>query len=321
MESFAENYLNLPTMASILAAVAMFMTIVSLTMPILKGDKLETRLKAVTEQRERLRRQSRAALENGGSIRREAKGFAADLTKKLNLATLLEDENIEMKLAQAGMRGPKPIAMFYFFRFAMPFVMAVAAFVYIFFINDLGLQPVQKYGAVLFGAGAGFYAPNLYVSNIASKRQQSIMRAFPDALDMLLICVQSGMSVEAGFGRVAQEIGNRSIELAEEFSLTTAELSYLPERRQAYQNLGERTGIEAVQATTTALIQAENYGTPVGQALRVMAKENRDLRMMEAEKKAAALPPKLTVPMMLFFLPGLFVVILGPVGVKLIIGF
>lgn len=316
MEGFAETYLNLPTMASILAAIAMFMTILSLTMPILKGDKLETRLKAVTQQRERLRRQSRAALESGGSIRREAKGFTADLTKKLNLQKLLEDENIETKLSQAGLRGPKPVAMFYFFRFSMPFVAALAAFIYIFFVNDLGLQPVQKYGAVLFGAGAGFYMPNLYVSNIASKRQQSIMRAFPDALDMLLICVESGMSIEMAFGKVGAEVGSASAELAEELTLTTAELSYLPERRMAYENLHKRTGHEGVKSVCMALIQGERYGTPLGDALRVMAKENRDMRMSEAEKKAAALPAKLTVPMIVFFLPVLFLVVLGPAVIK-----
>jgi tight adherence protein C len=129
---------------------------------------------------------------------------------------------------------------------------------------------------------------------------------------MLLICVQSGMSVESAFGKVAAEIGVQSIELAEELSLTTAELSYLSERRQAYENLGKRTGLPGIKAVGTALIQAERYGTPVSQALRVMAKENRDARMSEAEKKAASLPPKLTVPMILFFLPVLFVVIIGP---------
>jgi hypothetical protein len=135
----------------------------------------------------------------------------------------------------------------------------------------------------------------MFVENLVQRRQTSIKNAFPDALDMLLICVQSGMSVEAGFGKVASEVGSQSLELAEELSLTTAELSYSQERRQA--NLGERTGIAGIKAVATALIQAERYGPPVGQALRVMARENRDMRMAEAEKKAAALPPKLTVPM------------------------
>jgi len=316
MEDFASTYLNTPTLASILAAAAMFATILSLTMPLLKGDKLETRLKAVTEQRERLRRQSRAQLEQSKSIRRDAKGAMADVTKKLNLATLLEDPNVEEKLAQAGFRGPKPIATFYFFRFSMPFVGAIATFIYIFFINDLGLAPIQKYGAIIFGAAAGFYSPSLYVGNLKQKRQKSIMKAFPDALDMMLICVESGMSIEMAFAKVGSEIGSASPELAEELTLTTAELSYLPERRMAYENLAKRTGHEGVKSVCMALVQGERYGTPLGDALRVMAKENRDMRMSEAEKKAAALPAKLTVPMIVFFLPVLFVVVLGPAYIK-----
>ena len=167
------------------------------------------------------------------------------------------------------------------------------------------------------GAGyIGFYMPNFFIENLVQRRQTSIKNAFPDSLDMLLICVQSGMSVEAAFQKVSGEVGNQSLELAEELSLTTAELSYLQDRRQAFENLGKRTGIPGIKAVATALIQAERYGTPVGQALRVMARENRDMRMSEAEKKAAALPPKLTVPMIVFFLPVLFVVILGPAMIQ-----
>ncbi|MGL4397386.1 MAG: type II secretion system F family protein, partial [Hyphomicrobium sp.] len=135
-------------------------------------------------------------------------------------------------------------------------------------------------------------------------------------LDMLLICVQSGMSVESAFGKVAKEVATQSIELAEEMTLTTAELSYLQDRRMAFENLGKRTGLPGVKAVTTALIQAERYGTPVASALRTMAKENRDIRQSEAERKAAALPPKLTVPMIIFFLPVLFIVILGPAALS-----
>jgi tight adherence protein C len=142
------------------------------------------------------------------------------------------------------------------------------------------------------------------------------MKAFPDALDLLLICVESGMSIEAAFNRVAGEVGSQSIELAEELSLTTAELSYLPDRKMAFENLAKRCGHSGVKAVCTSLIQAERYGTPLGTALRVMAQENREMRMQEAEKKAASLPAKLTVPMILFFLPVLFVVILGPAAIK-----
>jgi tight adherence protein C len=158
----------------------------------------------------------------------------------------------------------------------------------------------------------GFKAPEIFLKNVTQKRQLSIRLAWPDALDLLLICAEAGMSIEAAFRRVSSEIGGQSIALAEELTLTTAELSYLPERRVAYENLGNRTGLEPVKSVMTALIQAERYGTPLGQALRVLSQESRDQRMNEAEKKAAALPPKLTVPMILFFLPVLFVVIMTP---------
>lgn len=315
MINFISSLTEPAMLASMLAAVAMFATILSVGMPLLKGDKLETRLKQVTTQRERLRRANREALERRG-LKKDNSGKISEITGKLNLQKMLEDPNVEQKLVQAGMRGPRPLAIFYFCRFVLPMVMALLAFVYIFLINDMGLNPQMKIGAIVFGAAAGFYAPNLYVSNIAQKRQQSIMRAFPDALDMLLICVESGMSIELAFAKVGGEIGAVSPDLAEEFQLTTAELAYLQERRTAYENLAKRTGHEGVKSVCMALMQAERYGTPLGDALRTMAKENRDMRMAEAEKKAAALPAKLTVPMILFFLPVLFLVVLGPAYIK-----
>jgi len=187
--------------------------------------------------------------------------------------------------------------------------------------------PVRLCGSVIVGAwlltalaaaALGFYLPDLFVSNRAQKRRGSIMRAFPDALDLMLICVESGMSIEAAFNRVAQEVGTQSAELAEELGLTTAELSYLPDRRLGFQNLADRCNHNGVKAVAAALIQSEKYGTPVGQALRVTAAENREMRMSEAERKAAALPAKLTVPMIVFFLPCLFVVILGPAALTIV---
>lgn len=316
MGGFAESLSDPGTLASIFAAVAMFATITSVMLPALKGNKLETRLKQVTSQREKMRRASRAQLEQRG-LKREAKGTISQIAKKLDLQKMLEDPNIATSLEQAGMRGPRPLMIFYFCRFALPFLGAVGTFLYIFFVNDHDLSTQLKYGSVVFGAAAGFYAPNMYVKNIAAKRQLSIMRAFPDALDMMLICVESGMSIEMAFGKVGAEIGTASVELAEELQITTAELAYLQERRLAYENLARRTGHEGVKSVTMALIQGERYGTPLGDALRAMSKENREMRMAAAEKKAAALPAKLTVPMILFFLPVLFLVVLGPAYIKI----
>jgi tight adherence protein C len=299
------------------AAIGVFVTILTLAAPAFANDKLAGRLKAVANRREELRKKSRADVTERVTIRRQDTSTVKKLVDKLDLQKALEDPGVVKKLVQAGLRGPKPVSMFYFFRFSLPIVFGLAAFVYIYFVNAHGLQPMMKIGAVVFAFAAGFYAPNMYVENLIGKRRTSIMRAFPDSLDMMLICVESGMSIEMAFARVGEEIGTASPELAEELALTTAELSYLADRRMAYYNLAERTNHPGVKGVATALVQAEKYGTPMGNALRVMAKENRELRITEAEKKAAALPAKLTVPMIVFFLPVLFLVILGPAFIKI----
>jgi tight adherence protein C len=199
-------------------------------------------------------------------------------------------------------------------------VTPAAAFVfsmfYLFVVLDFDQPASVKLGMGIAAAYLGMHLPLMILKSKIQKRQISIKRAFPDTLDLLLICVESGMSNEAAFKKVSEEIGSQSVPLAEELTLTTAELSYLPDRRQAYENLAKRTDLEGVKSVCMALQQAERYGTPLSQMLRVMAQENRDMRMSEAEKKAAGLPPKLTVPMILFFLPVLFVVILGPAAIK-----
>lgn len=302
-------------------ATVVFATIVTLVSPMLKGSNLEGRLKSVANRREELRKRNREALAKKGSatttsLRHTDEGLYKKVVDRLQLSRLLEDPKVVDKLAQAGFRGPRPVSTFYFFRFVMPFAFALAVAFYLFLINDFGLLTMQKFTACVAALLIGYYAPNLYISNIATKRRESIVAAFPDSLDLLLICVESGMSIEAAITKVSQEVGSSSIELAEELSLLTAELSYLPERRLAYEGLARRTNHPGVKSVVTAMIQAERYGTPLGAALRVMAKENRELRLSAAEKKAAALPAKLTVPMILFFLPVLFVVILGPAIIK-----
>lgn len=321
MMKYIDLLFNRELVVSVLAAIAVFATVLTLTYPLLAGDKLAARLKSVATRREELRRIQREALNNKkgstATLRSTPVGFMKQTIEKLNLRNILESPNTKEKLARAGYRGQAAIYAFMFFRFVMPFMVFFSTIVYLFFLSKYNLPPLGKIGIAFGSAFAGFYLPDLYVQNIIDKRMSSILRAFPDALDLLLICVESGMSVEAAFNKVASEIGSQSVELAEEFALTTAELSYLPDRRQAYENLGKRCAHPGVRAVCTSLIQAERYGTPLGTALRVMALENREMRMLEAEKKAASLPAKLTVPMIVFFLPALFVVILGPASIKI----
>jgi tight adherence protein C len=303
----------------VLAAIAAFATVTSFVLPLLDGDKLGARMKYVASERDRMRaeRMSQLADERQARLRREPRSFMTQVVRQLNLRKALETEGTRERLRMAGLRGQAPVIAFLFFRAVLPVFTFALAFFYFYVWDTHDFPPLVRLGFSIGGAYVGFYLPNIFISNLIQRRQQSIKRVFPDALDLLLICVQAGMSVESAMNKVSGEIGARSLELAEEFGLTTAELSYLPERRQAYDNLGKRTGLPMVRAVGTSLIQAERYGTPVGQALRVLAKESRDMRMAEAEKKAAALPPKLTVPMILFFLPVLFIVILGPAFIQI----
>jgi tight adherence protein C len=307
---------------ALLVGIAVFATIFTV-MPALGGNTLKTRMKSVALERDELRAKQRARLAVEADRRRkglreeQSLGMRA-IVDKLDLRRALVDEGTLNKLKIAGFRGQNPLTKFLFFRLVLPFVGFFLAVAYVFILGGLPEQPSMVKFLVCVGvAYGGFYAPNLYVSNRASKRKQSIQTAWPDALDLMLICVESGMSVEAAFRKVADEIGSQSVELAEEFVLTNAELSYLQERKQAYDNLASRTGLDSVKSVAQALVQAERYGTPVAHALRVLASESRDMRMNEAEKKAAALPPKLTVPMILFFLPVLFAIILGPAGIQI----
>jgi tight adherence protein C len=303
----------------LLAAIAASATAYTLITPLLAGDNLNKRMKAVASERERIRQRERERLNQGQkvSLRQTPKQIVSRVVEDFNLGKWLAQEAARQKLIMAGYRGHAPYITFLFFRLVTPTVFFIGTVLYVFLIAHLEKPIPIKIGICIGAAYFGLQAPMLFLRNAISKRQLSIRRAFPDALDLLLICIESGMSIEAAFRRVSLEISKQSVALSEEFTLTTAELSYLQDRKSAYENLAKRTGIEGVKSVCLALQQAERYGTPIGQSLRVMAQENRDMRMNEAEKKAAALPPKLTVPMILFFLPVLFVVILGPTGIKI----
>jgi tight adherence protein C len=313
MENFIRFITDPQNLLSIGVGVLVFATVVTLLSSMTGGVALDKRMKAVAERRDDLKRRSRANMAGGqGALRHTDDGFKKRIVDRLNLSKLLEDPKVAGQMVQAGYRGPRPLTTFYFFRFTSPFIFMIVAAFYLFVIKVVDWPTMNKVTATMAAAVAGFYAPNIYLKNRIDKRRASIMQAFPDALDLLLICVEAGMSIEAAIAKVSQEMGPSSIDLAEELSLLSAELSYLPDRRMAYENLGKRTKHPGVKSVATAMTQAETYGTPLATALRVMAKENRDLRMSAAEKKASALPAKLTVPMILFFLPVLFIVILGP---------
>jgi len=305
-------------LAMIFAAIAAGATVFTLAMPLVAGDNLGRRMKAVALEREKIRQRERERMARGEKVtlRRSPKQYMKTVVDQFNLAKWVGQEEARTKLVQAGYRGQAPYIAYLFFRMVTPSAAFVAAVVYLFGVTNLDQPPMLKLAMCIGGAYLGMHLPYILLKNKIQRRQLSVRRAFPDALDLLLICVESGMSVESAFRKVSQEIGTQSIPLAEELTLTTAELSYLQDRRTAYENLAKRTDLEGVKAVCVALQQSERYGTPLGQTLRVMAQENRDMRMAEAEKKAAALPPKLTVPMILFFLPVLFVIILGPAAIK-----
>lgn len=305
-------------MTMLFAAIAASATVYTLITPLFAGENLNKRMKAVASERERIRQRERERLAKSEkvSLRQTPKQLVSKVVDDFNLTKWLAQEAARDKLVMAGYRGQAPYVTFLFARLVAPIVLFVGSTLYVFVISHMEKSLPVKVGMCVFATYMGLQAPMLFLRNAISKRQLSIRRAFPDALDLLLICIESGMSIEAAFRRVSIEITTQSIALSEEFTLTTAELSYLQDRKVAYENLAKRTGLEGVKSVCLALQQSERYGTPLGQSLRVMAQENRDMRMNEAEKKAAALPPKLTVPMILFFLPVLFVVILGPTGIK-----
>lgn len=309
---------------SVLAAISAAAVVFTFGSSFIVKSEMRDRIKRVALEREKMRAEEMARLRGGGAategrgIRRnaETKTYMKTVVERFDLKKAFQDDATVDKLAMAGYRGQGHLTTFLFMRFVTPLVVFALVGFYVILLapgdRPLYLNLVYAIGAGLLGA----YLPNLLLKNTTSKRQASIRKAWPDCLDLLLLCVESGMSMEHAFKRVAKEIGAQSAELAEELTLTTAELAFLEDRGRAYENLGRRTGLDGVKSVMTALIQADRYGTSVGQALRVMAEEGREARMMEAEKKAASLPPKLTVPLILFFLPVLFIVIMAPALIK-----
>ncbi|MEM6381515.1 MAG: type II secretion system F family protein [Pseudomonadota bacterium] len=300
------------------SAVAVAATVLTVAVPLLARNDLAARKKRMAVERSEIRARERAQLAKSAkhgsppSLRSQPKEYMKNVVDQFGLKQRLLAEGTRDKLAQAGERGEAAVIRYIFSRLVLPAVLFLIAIFYLFGVDKFDQPAMVRFGIAVGIGAVGFWLPDVLLKNRIQKRQLSIKRAWPDALDLLLICVESGMSLEQAFKKVGDEVAVQSIPLAEELGLVNAELAYLNNRRLAYENLGKRTGLDQVKAVMTSLIQADTYGTPVGQALRVLAQESRDMRMAEAEKKAAGLPPKLTVPMITFFLPCLFIVIIGP---------
>ncbi len=315
---FEDMTSNTDLLLQIAIAVFVAASIASVVAPLIFRDPLTRRMKALSNEKLKVRARAREKSLTEGKIelRSTPKGYIQFVVEKLNLKKWLEQSDAREKLVQAGYRGQGPYLTFLFFRLVMPVIAFLVTLFYTFVVLQIDQPPIVLFLGSVFGAYIGMQMPMIFVRNMVDKRREAIRRVFPDALDLLLICVEAGMSVEVAFRKVSDELSGQCLAMAEEMMLTATELSYLQERRQAYDNLAKRVDLDAVKAVTTALYQAERYGTPLAQTLRVMAQESRDMRMSAAEKKAGSLPPKLTVPMILFFLPCLFVVILAPAAIR-----
>ena len=307
---------NQPQIVAALSAASIFGLVLTFAWPYLAPNQVARRLReqlAGPSPSGVVRRADSSDPETAqpAGLRAQQSALLARFVAVFRISDWLNDGAMVNKLQQAGYRGRAAAVQYLAFRIISPLILLGLSGVL-----ALIVWPHQtllvKLAIVAGGSAFGWFLPPLLLKNRIDRRKTEIGRAWPDAVDLMLICVETGMSIEHAFRKVAEEMASNSIELAKEMSFTNAELNYLKERRQAYENLSRRVNIDAVQAVTSCLIQSERYGTSLGHSLRVLAQESRAMRMAAAEKKAAALPPKLTVPMIVFFLPVLFVVIMGP---------
>ncbi|MEZ5680303.1 MAG: type II secretion system F family protein [Erythrobacter sp.] len=300
---------------SILAGIAALAVIVAIYSAVTIKDPMAKRVKALEGRREELK----SGLVTSSAKKRQSLVRKTDTTEKIkdtlgNMKVLQQSQVdiVQQKLAWAGIRNKELAVLIIGLRMILPIVLGGTAFVLLYLVEiypDWQMKRVMALAAALF---AGYKGPEMYLSNIAKKRSDAIRKGLPDALDLLVICAEAGLTVDAAFNRVAKELGRAYPELGDEFALTAIELSFLNERKKAFDNLAYRVDLEAVKGVVTTMIQTERYGTPLASALRVLSAEFRNERMMRAEEKAARLPAIMTVPLIMFILPVLFIVILGP---------
>jgi tight adherence protein C len=301
---------------SILAGLAAFAVIMAIYAAVTIRDPMAKRVKALEERRDELK----AGIVTSGSKKRASLVRRSDTTDKvkdrlgrMNVLEQSQLEAVQQKLAHAGYRNKELAVIVIGLRAVLPVVLGLGSFLAIYVLEmfpDWG--PFTRLAAVSGALFIGYKGPEIYLSNKATKRSKEVQKGLPDALDLLVICAEAGLTVDSAFNRVAKELGRAYPELGDEFALTAIELSFLNERKQAFDNLAYRNDLEAVKGVVTTMIQTERYGTPLASALRVLSAEFRNERMMRAEEKAARLPAIMTIPLIMFILPVLFIVILGP---------
>jgi tight adherence protein C len=301
--------------ATILSAVATFAVLLAIYAATTVKDPMARRVKALNERREQLKAGIVASTNKRKKLTNKSQA-ADNVRQLLTHFKMLQDDQLkktQLRLMQAGIRT-KDLAFFIIFaRFLLPAVLGIGA-VLLLYVFDFAPEWswFRRYMTLAAITVGSYKAPDLWLKNKVTKRSHAIRKGLPDALDLLVICAEAGLTVDAAFNRVAKELGKAYPELGDEFGLTAIELGFLNERRQAFENLANRVDLEAVRGVVTTMIQTEKYGTPLASALRVLSAEFRHARMMRAEEKAARLPAIMTVPLILFILPTLFIVILGP---------
>jgi tight adherence protein C len=301
---------------TVLSAVATFAVLVAIYAATTVRDPMAKRVKALNERREQLKAGIIASTSKRRTNITNRNEVANKVRNVLSSLKMLQDEQVEkaqLKLMQAGIRSKDLAFVVIFARFILPLVIGTTVIVGVYILDWFpAWGAFKKYGLVAGALIGSYKAPDIFLKNKITKRSSAIRKGLPDALDLLVICAEAGLTVDAAFNRVARELGKAYPELGDEFALTSIELGFLTDRRMAFENLATRIDLESIRGVVTTMIQTEKYGTPLASALRVLSAEFRNERMMRAEEKAARLPAIMTVPLILFILPVLFVVILGP---------
>ncbi len=315
LEDWLPNWISPNDFIATLAALAVLVTLLAVWQALRAPDPFARRYSQVLQRRESLRQ---ASVETKRPRQRmTTAGMMSDVVTRLNLVRSQHAHDARMLLAQAGIRSNEAMIRYLFARLAMPFVFGALVLADSYGAHMIPIPENLRIFGALGAAVLGFFAPDVFIKNLVKKRAHQMELGLPDALDLLVICAEAGLSLDASLQRVARELELTWPELSEEFGITAGELTYLPERRQAFENLNARTNMGSIRGVVNTLLQTAKFGTPLAQSLRILAAEFREARLIRAEEKAARLPAMLTVPMILFILPTLFIVLLGPAGMSI----